>query len=133
VSAADLLGKFEASVWQATATTGGDGKPCQLLDPARVDEIVAAARDYGKALVRLSQGPKPPAPRKPPGVHYAPDGDRAACIPFDLSGRAGFGRALTANPSLVTCGHCRKRPEWQEASGLDALAGLERYVAGGAP
>jgi hypothetical protein len=68
-----------------------------------VAEILTAADAYAKSY----RDPRPPAPRKPPAVHWEQPGTpHPACRPFDV---AAAGRWLVAaDLDAVTCGHCRK-------------------------
>ena len=81
-----------------------------------VSEVMAAALAWVKAAVNDSRDPKAPGAPAVPATHYeagAPPGP--ACLqPYDR-GRVRW--ATTGTPGDVTCGHCRKRPAWLEASG----------------
>lgn len=122
------LDDVEAVIWQVSTAIGEDGKPCRLLTPAAVDEILAAVDAHAKATPKAPAARKPPLPQKPPAVHFAADGDHPACLPFDRS--TGRTWAFTVNPGLVTCGRCRKKEAWRDA---EALAGMEKLMTRGAP
>ncbi len=89
------------------------------LDAAQVTAALSDADRYAKAAVKASREPKPPAPKKPPAVHFTLPSGRLACLPFDWA--AGRGRLATADPASVTCGHCRKTPAWADATVATAL------------
>lgn len=70
-----------------------------------VAEILTAADAYAKAF--RPRDPRPPAPRKPPAVHYMLTGrPNPGCRPFDPP--LGKRWLVTTDLDAVTCGHCRK-------------------------
>lgn len=118
MSAADARARAEAALWRLVPG----------ITPEAVDAVMAAFDAYARATPKALPPKKPPLPQRPPAVHYAADSGRPACIPFDRV--AATGRALTRDPAKVTCGHCRKRQAWSDAS---ALAALEDCVTRDAP
>jgi hypothetical protein len=68
-----------------------------------VAEILTAADAYAKSC----RDPKPPAPRKPPAVHWMRTGrPNPACRPFDPPSANRW--PVATDLEAVTCGHCRK-------------------------
>jgi copper chaperone CopZ len=127
-AAEDRRDEVEAALWKVPGITAAD-----------VDRVLAAVEAYATVRARRAAqstaaegrtGPGPKAESKPPAVHYAPAGDRAACIPYDLSGLAAFGRTLATDPASVTCGHCRKTAAWREASAARG-PGVVHFAGGG--